>query len=77
MGQVVARLLDEHEQFVKTVVVESDQTYALNDHFGLPDGSAYVICVVKPGQPPIATELTAIWVDGPHPGGADYFAKPS
>jgi hypothetical protein len=38
----------------------------LNSHFNSPDGGLYVVCEVKPAEF-AATEVTGIWIDGPHP----------
>jgi hypothetical protein len=64
---VRANLLDEDELLVDTVTVNSDQNYTVNDWFKSPDGGLYVLCEVKPGEPPIDVEITGVWFDGPHP----------
>jgi len=68
MARVTARLLDENENFVRTVRVESDEAYTLNSHFESPDGGMYVVCDVRHSEPPTDTVLEAIWFDDPHPG---------
>jgi hypothetical protein len=67
MVRVLANLEDENEQFVASVEVESDERYEVNGWFRTDDGGIYVIAQVAPGQPPIDVELTAVWIDGPHP----------
>ena len=39
----------------------------MNRWFETADGGKYLIAEVKPGEPPIDIELSAIWIDGPHP----------
>jgi hypothetical protein len=60
-------LLDEEEQLIDSVDVESDEKHELNGYLNTPDGGMYLICEVKLGEPPVETEVTGIWIDGPHP----------
>jgi hypothetical protein len=67
MASVRANLLDEDEELVGSVTVESDETYAQNGYFRSPDGGLYLIAEVKAGEPPVDVELTAVWIDGHRP----------
>jgi hypothetical protein len=60
-------LLDEDGQPIDSVEVETDETYTLNGYVNTPDGGLYLVCEVKPGDPPAEVEVTGIWIDGPHP----------
>jgi hypothetical protein len=64
---VKANLLDENEQLVDTVTVDSDESYAQNGYFQTPDGGLYLIAEVKEAERPVDIELSVVWVDGPHP----------
>jgi hypothetical protein len=67
--KVIATLLDENEDFIETVLFESDDDYQVNGYLSLRDGGTYLIGEVKRGRPEAGTELTAIWIDGPRPEG--------
>jgi hypothetical protein len=67
MPRVKLNLLDEEEQPVDSMEVESDQEHTLNGYLNTPDGGVYLICEVKTGAPPVDVEVTGIWIDGPHP----------
>jgi hypothetical protein len=41
--------------------------HELNGYLNTPDGGMYLICEVKPGEPAVETEVTGIWINGPHP----------
>ena len=66
-GSVKANLLDGDEQPVGSVTIESDETYTQNGYFTGPDGGRYLIAEVKDPEPPVDTELAAVWIDGPRP----------
>jgi hypothetical protein len=67
VAELTVELLDDDEMLVKTLRVESDETYVLNSWFTAPDGGVYVVCGVRAGEPPTETVLAARWFDGPHP----------
>jgi len=67
MPSVRVTLLDEAEALVGEVTVEADTPYRVNDHFRSPTGGVYLVCAVEEGAPPVEQELTAVWIDGPHP----------
>jgi hypothetical protein len=67
MARVKANLGDENHEHVLSVEVESDAQYRVNDCFSTADGGLYLVAEVRPGRPPIDTELDAMWIDGPHP----------
>jgi hypothetical protein len=64
---VKLNLLDEEEHLIDSVEVESDENHTLNGHLNTSDGGVYLICEVKPCEPPATIEVTGIWIDGPHP----------
>ena len=67
MASVKVNLLDQDEQPVGSVTVESEETYAVNGYFTSTDGSVYLIAEVRAGESPVHVELTAVWIDGPRP----------
>jgi len=67
MARVKANLGDENHEPVLSIEVETDRTYGVNDYFSTTDGGLYLVAEVRPGDPPIDTELDAMWIDGPHP----------
>jgi hypothetical protein len=67
VARIKVNLLDEDERLIDSVVVDDDGRYTLNGYFRSLDRGLYLICEVKDAEPPIATELTGIWIDGTHP----------
>jgi hypothetical protein len=67
MARVKANLGDENYEHVLFVEVETDAQYRVNDYFRTADGGLYLVAKVRPGKPPINSELDAMWIDGPHP----------
>jgi hypothetical protein len=67
MARVRAHLENEEQERVLILEVESDDEYRVNWFFNAPNGGIYLIAEAKPGEPPIDTELTAVWLEGPHP----------
>ena len=60
-------LLDEFDAPVGELTVQADEPYQVNDHFRSPEGGLYLVCTVREGDPPADQEVTAVWIDGPHP----------
>jgi hypothetical protein len=63
VGAIKMNLYDEEDRLVTSVEVERDEPYLVNDYFRAADGGLYLVSEVSPDS----AEVSAIWIDGPHP----------
>jgi hypothetical protein len=67
MARVKANLMDEDDELITSIEIETDEEFHPNSWFHTPDGGTYVVAEVRRGTPPADVELDGRWLDGTHP----------